>query len=602
MSIREDLELLDQTQQDLELIADEFEDSGIDRRDFVFWSLVTAAASTFGFGARALAQGATAAAGNAAPQAAPPPPLGNGEAVSWTFQPYPGGTGALLEKVMHERGAAAFQRATFVVEPWTGKVPTDPTEIAFLPAHRLSALIKARKITSTELTKIYLERIKRLDPTLLCAVTIMEEQALATAAKADADLKAGKYHGPLHGIPYGVKDLFSTKGVRTTWGSKDFENRVIDEDAEVVIRLRDAGAVLIAKLATGLFAQGDQWYRGRTNNPWDIRRGSSGSSAGPASATAAGCVAFGIGTETSGSIVSPSRECGLSALRPTFGRVSRYGGMVLAWSQDRVGPLCRTAEDCAMVFNVIHGSDEKDPGTITMPFHFDHNIKLASLRIGVDAAAPKEFVDKLRELGAQPKELAARPQMGGGGGGGGLGVESAAAFDSYVQWKAKELGIDLATLPEPQGRGGGRGGGGRGDAGNPTGMAALTRWTGGRFPRAFDFVQQQRRRQILITQMAVLLKDFDMYVPSANGYDVGLHAQTGHPCAVLPYKFEPQPAGRGGRGGAPVDTTAPRITYNPQPICAVIAGNLYNDDKILSVAHQYQLRTDWHTRHPKLDG
>ena len=395
MSIREDLELLDQTQQDLELIADEFEDSGIDRRDFVFWSLVTAAASTFGFGARALAQGATTAAGNAAPQA-PPPSLGNGEAVSWTFQPYPGGTGALLEKVIHERGAAAFQRATFVVEPWTGKVPTDPTEIAFLPAHRLSALIKARKITSTELTKIYLERIKRLDPTLLCAVTIMEEQALAEAAKADADLKAGKYHGPLHGIPYGVKDLFSTKGVRTTWGSKDFENRVIDDDAEVVIRLRDAGAVLVAKLATGLFAQGDQWYRGRTNNPWDIRRGSSGSSAGPSSATAAGCVAFGIGTETSGSIVSPARECGLSALRPTFGRVSRYGGMVLAWSQDRVGPLCRTAEDCAMVFNVIHGSDEKDPGTITMPFHFDHNIKLASMRIGVDAAAPKEFVDKLR--------------------------------------------------------------------------------------------------------------------------------------------------------------------------------------------------------------
>ena len=629
MSIREDLELLDQTQQDLELIADEFEDSGIDRRDFVFWSLVTAAASTFGFGARALAQGATTAPGNAAPQAAPPPPLGNGEAVSWTFQPYPGGTGALLEKVMHERGAAAFQRATFVVEPWTGKVPTDPTEIAFLPAHRLSALIKARKITSTELTKIYLERIKRLDPTLLCAVTIMEEQALAEAAKADADLKAGKYHGPLHGIPYGVKDLFSTRGVRTTWGSKDFENRVIDDDAEVVIRLRNAGAVLIAKLATGLFAQGDQWYRGRTNNPWDIRRGSSGSSAGPASATAAGCVAFGIGTETSGSIVSPARECGLSALRPTFGRVSRYGGMVLAWSQDRVGPLCRTAEDCAMVFNVIHGSDEKDPGTITMPFHFDHNIKLASLRIGVDTAAPKEFVDKLRELGAQPKEIAARPQMGGAGGGG-LGVESAAAFDSYVQWKAKELGIDLATLPEPQGRGGGRGrgapgdsitlagrgggadsvaggrrgggGGGRGDAGNPTGMAALNRWTGGRFPRAFEFVQQQRRRQVLITQMAVLLKDFDMYVPGANGYDVGLHAQTGHPCAVLPYKFEPQPAGRGGRGGAPVDTSAPQITYNPQPICAVIAGNLYNDDKILSVAHQYQLHTDWHTRHPKLDG
>jgi len=629
MSVREDLELLDQTETELDQIADAMEEStGIDRRDFVFWSLVTAAASTFGFGSRALAQ--APAAGGQAPQA-PLPPLGNGEPVSWTFQPYPGGTGALMEKLIHERGATAFQRSTFTVAPWTGPVPTAPEEIAFLPAHRLSALIHARKITSTQLTKIYLDRIKRLDPTLLCAVTIMEEQALAEAARADAELKAGKYRGPLHGIPYGVKDLFSTKGVRTTWGSKDFENRIIDDDAEVVVRLRDAGAVLMAKLATGLFASGDQWYRGRTNNPWDIRRGSSGSSAGPSSATAAGCVAFGIGTETSGSIVSPARECGLSALRPTFGRVSRYGGMVLAWSQDRVGPICRTIEDCAMVFNTIHGVDPKDPGTVTTPFHFDPNIKLASMRIGVDANAPKEFVDTLRELGATPKEIGTRPQWQPGGV---AGVEYATAFDSYVQMKAKELGIDLATIPEPQrgaGRGGGGrgasdstagvrgagagggaaadGGGGRGDPGNPTGMAALTRWTGGRFPRAIDFVQQQRRRQILITQMAELLKDFDMYVPGGAGagqWDVGLHAQTGHPCAVVPYKFDSPPAGRGGGGGrGGVDTTAGRaaaeqIVYNQQPICAVLAGNLYNDDKVLSVAHQYQTHTSWHLKHPAL--
>jgi Asp-tRNA(Asn)/Glu-tRNA(Gln) amidotransferase A subunit family amidase len=377
---------------------------------------------------------------------------------------------------------------------------------------------------------------------------------------------------------------------------------VIDEDSEVVVRLRDAGAVLMAKLASGLFAQGDQWYRGRTNNPWDIRRGSSGSSAGPSSATAAGCVAFGIGTETSGSIVSPARECGLSALRPTFGRVSRQGGMVLAWSQDRVGPICRTIEDCAMVFNVIHGADPKDPSTVTTPFHFDHSIKLSSMRIGVDANAPKEFVDKLRELGAVPKEIGPRPQSQGGG----LGVESSAAFDFYVQMKARELGINVDTLPEPQrgagrgaGGGGGGGGGGRGgDPGNPTGIAALTRWTGGRYARGFDFIQAQRRRYVLITQMAELLKDFDMYVPSAQGWDVGLHAQTGHPCAVVQYKFEPQPSGRGGRGG--VDTTAAPVVYNPQPICAVLAGNLYNDDKILSVAHQYQMHTGWHLKHPSL--
>ncbi len=191
-------------------------------------------------------------------------------------------------------------------------------------------MLKARKITSAKLTDIYLTRLKRLNPTLLCAVTIMEDQARAEAAKADAEIAAGKYRGPLHGIPYGVKDLFSTKGVPTTWGAADFEHRIIDEDAEVVVRLREAGAVLIAKLATGLFAQNDQWFRGRTNNPWNLVQGSSGSSAGPASATASGCVAFGIGTETSGSIVSPSIRCGVSALRPTFGSVSRAGGMVLS--------------------------------------------------------------------------------------------------------------------------------------------------------------------------------------------------------------------------------------------------------------------------------
>ncbi len=653
MNYHDELDLLDEAQNDASAAADDMALEGVDRRRFIFMSVVAAAASTFGFGAKVLAQApAGGGRGGGQGQATPPTPLGNGEPVSWTFQPYPYGTGALFEKLIRERGAAAFNRGTFVAEKWTGAVPTSPEDIAFLPAHRLSALIRERRITSTELTKIYLDRIKKYDPTLLCAVTIMETQALAEAAKADAEIKAGKYRGPLHGIPYGIKDLFSTKGTRTTWGSADFENRVIDEDAEMVVRLRDAGAVLIAKLATGLFASGDQWYRGRTNNPWDIRRGSSGSSAGPSSATAAGCVAFGIGTETSGSIVSPSRECGLSALRPTYGRVSRHGGMVLAWSQDRVGPICRTIEDCAMVFSVIHGVDPKDPSTVTTPFQFDRNIKLASVRMGVDAGAPKEFVDTLKELGAVPKEIAARP----GGGGGGLGVESAAAFDSYVQWKAKELGIDLATLPEAPQRGGGaggagggragtpadtgaataagggaagaagaagadpaaaaggggRGGGRGGDPGRPTGMAALTRWTNGRSTRAFDFINSQRRRQILITQMAELLKDFDMYIPG-NGYDVGLHASTGHPAAVVPYKFDsPQGGGGGGRGGgaaagsatgaagaAPAPAPTP-VVYNKQPICAVICGNLYNDDKILSVAHQYQIHTSWHLKHPVL--
>ncbi|RPJ54553.1 MAG: amidase, partial [Acidobacteria bacterium] len=306
-----------------------------------------------------------------APPPPPPVPLGNGEAPALQFQPYPGGTGAMMERLARERGRAAFDRAAFTVEPWRGPVPTSADGIAFLPAHRLAALVKERRITSVRLTEIYLERLKRLNPMLLCAVTILEEQARAGAAKADEEIKAGRYLGPLHGLPYGIKDLFSTKGVPTTWGAADFEHRIIDEDAEVVVRLRDAGAVLLAKLATGLFAQNDQWFRGRTNNPWNLAQGSSGSSAGPASATAAGCVAFSLGTETQGSIVSPSIRCGVSALRPTFGRVSRTGGMTLAWSMDRVGPICRTVEDCAMVFNAIHGVDEKDPSTVMAPFHFD---------------------------------------------------------------------------------------------------------------------------------------------------------------------------------------------------------------------------------------
>jgi Asp-tRNA(Asn)/Glu-tRNA(Gln) amidotransferase A subunit family amidase len=588
---------------------------GVDRRTFVALSLAATAASTFGIGnARAQVAGGVADGRAQAAQQPPPPPvpLGNGEAPALQFQPYPGGTGAFMEKLARERGRAAFDRTVFVVEPWTGAVPASPDEIAFLPAHRLSALLKARKITSQQLTDIYLTRLKRLNPTLLCAVTIMEEQARAEAARADAEIKAGKYRGPLHGLPYGIKDLFSTKGVPTTWGAADFENRIIDEDAEVVVRLREAGAVLIAKLATGLFAQNDQWFRGRTNNPWNIAQGSSGSSAGPTSATIAGCVAFGIGTETQGSIVSPSIRCGASALRPTFGRVSRAGGMVLAWSMDRVGPICRTVEDCAMVFNAIHGVDEKDPSTVMAPFRFDRRIALASLRIGVDPNAPKEVVAMLRELGAKPKEVGPRPTVAGMGGGGALGVEGAAAFDEYVQRKAKETGLDLAALREPIGRGGGGGRGGAEPAApgaapaapgappaapaNPMAPADWNpRFVNGRLTRAFEYVQGQRRRYMLITKWADYMKDLDMFV-GAPSADVGATAQTGHPCVVVPYKFDvPQQQG-GGRGGS----TQPPLKLEPQPICAVIVGNLFADDLILSVAHQLQVHNDVWRKHPAL--
>ncbi|MEO7363645.1 MAG: amidase, partial [Gemmatimonadaceae bacterium] len=550
-----ELDVLDEAEREARQVADTMHfDSDVDRRKFVFFSLATAAATTFGFGAKALSQtagappgGATAAgASGRAPQLqVPPVPLDNMEEMSWTFQPYPGGTGVLLEKTYREKGMAAFNRQPFVwnatspgafhLAPFgTALLPATDEEIAFMPAHKLAAAIKAGKLTSTRLTRIYLDRLKKYNATLMCAVTILEDTGLADAAKADAEIRAGKYRGPLHGIPWGVKDLFAVKGTPTTWGAADFENRVIDEDSEIVVRLREAGAVLIAKLSTGQFAQGGNWFRGSTKNPWNTTQGSSGSSAGPASATAAGCVAFGIGTETDGSIVSPTTTCGLFALRPTFGRVSRYGGMVLSWSQDRVGPITRNAEDAAMVFNVLHGGDAKDPSTLTMPFHFNSNISLASLRIGVRRpngnpnAMFEAFVDKMKSLGAKPFELAAPPTVAGSAGG--IDQESAAAFDAYVQVKAKELNMDLATVMTTYGRGAGRGaggapgaagvpgaavagavaagaagstpsggaptaggagGGGRGGATSGPNSGQLNRWVPGRTMSAFDFINAQ---------------------------------------------------------------------------------------------------------------
>ncbi len=577
--------------------------SEIDRRHFIFASLVTAAAGALGGASALKAQGVTARALSPQTQQPQPPPfpLGNGEAPALQFQPYPGGTGAALERLARERGRAAFDRADFSVPKWSGSVPTSPEDLAYLPAHRLSALLRARKITSLQLTELYLERLARLNGTLNCAVTIMAEQARAEARKADAEIAAGKWRGPLHGLPYGVKDLFSTKGVPTTWGAADFKDRIIDEDAEIVVRLREAGAVLVAKLSTGLFAQNDWWFGGRTNNPWNLSLGSSGSSAGPASATAAGCVAFAIGTETSGSIVSPAIRCGVSALRPTFGRVSRHGGMVLAWSQDRVGPICRTVEDCAMVFNVLHGVDEKDPSTVTTPFHFDRALRLESIRLGVDPNAPKELVATLRAMGLQPREIGARPTVPGMAGGG-LGVEYAAAFDAYVQRKAKETGLDLTALPERPPTPPGAPAATPAPNAPPANPMAPADWNprfvNGRLTRGFEFIQAQRRRYVLISRWGEFMKDLDMFV-AAPSADVGANAQTGHPCVVFPYKFDVPVVQQFGPR-AQVDTTQKGPPLSPQPICATIVGALYQDDRILGVAHQCQLRGDAHTRRPAL--
>ena len=487
--------------------------------------------------------------------------LGNSEPPASHFQAYPGGTGALMEKMWKESDGRSFDRQVIDVPPWEGPVPNSEDAVAFLPVHRLAPLLRARRITSSELTEIYLTRLRRYDPLLRCAVTILDERAREEAAVADREIRAGQWRGPLHGIPYGLKDVFAVKGVPTTWGAAEFASRVIDDDAEVVTRLRAAGAILVAKLAAGRFARSDRWYRGRTKNPWNPREGSSGSSAGPASATAAGCVAFSIGTETQGSIVSPARRCGVSALRPTFGRVSRHGAMVLAWSMDKTGPICRSVVDCALVFGAIHGADEKDPASLTTPFSFTTDPDLVTMRIGFTDDAPESFLQALRDLGATPRPMPDLPV----GDSNALSVESAAAFDFH-------LAPDGVLPPLPAG-------------GSEEEERQASRFRAGREVLALDYLQAQRRRMVLMREMATAMTDFDMFV-SGSGL-TGLTNQTGHPAVVVPYDFGPRDPQAEGQ--------------HPQPLTTTLIGSVFSDDKVLSVAHAFQASSAWHVKRPSLD-
>src|SRR5882724_11435206 len=304
----------------------------------------------------------------------------------------------------HVKSAAAKTRFKFGKhEPVQFKSIDD---LAFATVPQLAELIRAKKVSSVELTKMYLGRLKRYGPKLLCVVTLTEDLAMKQAQDADNDLKRGKYRGPLHGIPWGAKDLFATKGIKTTWGAEPYRDQVIDYDATIVERLREAGAVLVAKLSMGALAQGPKWFGGVTRNPWvpdEDRLGSSGSSAGPASATSAGLVGFSIGTETLGSIVSPSSRCGVTGLRPTYGRISRYGAMGLSWTMDKIGPICRGVEDCAAALSAIYGPDGRDITVGDAPFNWDPQRSLAGMRIGYLKA---EF-----EPTNQPTNEQARQQM-----------------------------------------------------------------------------------------------------------------------------------------------------------------------------------------------
>jgi len=484
-------------------------------------------------------------------------PLDMSHAPALQFQAYPGGTGALMEKLIAERGAAAFERRPIEIEPWSGAVPRSEEELAFLPAHRLGALLRERHISSVDLTNIYLERMRRYNPTLVAAAVIMDGRGREEAQQADAEIRAGQWRGPLHGVPWGVKDLFNTRGANTQWGHADFANQRIEEDSEIVVRLRNAGAVLIAKLTTGEFAQGDRHHLGQTMNPWNTDQGSSGSSAGPGSATAAGLVGFSIGTETQGSITSPAGRNGISALRPTFGRITRHGGMVLSWTMDKPGPMCRSIEDCALVFNAIHGADPKDPATLTTPFQWERRRDMQGVRVGYTVNAegapsiPEPVMATLSQLGAVLRPLPSLPNIATPS----INIEGAAAFDFYITEKLRAVEEDGAEAP-----------------GN--------RFVSGRTPTALDYLQAQRRRLAGMQVWDELLKDFDVWVGGG-----GATNQTGHPAAVLPYMF----------GTAGQDT-------HEQPRTITMFAHVFADDLLLSVAHAYQMTGDWHLRRPSLQG
>jgi Asp-tRNA(Asn)/Glu-tRNA(Gln) amidotransferase A subunit family amidase len=473
------------------------------------------------------------------------------------------------------------------------KRPQNLEELAFAPIANLGYLLKTRQVSSTELTRMYLDRLKRFNPTLNCVVTFTDDLAMKQAAQADQEIAAGKYRGPLHGIPWGCKDIISVPGYPTTWGSDAFKTQVLDVEATVVRLLREAGAVLVAKLTTGELAAGDRWFGGRTNSPWDPRDGSSGSSAGPASATGAGLVAFGVGTETSGSILSPSTACGVTGLRPTFGRVSRYGCMTLSWSQDRIGPLCRTAEDCAIVFQVLAKADEQDLSVIDLPFNWDAALDVRKLSVGYFKpgfeeadrdpewkAADQRVLETLRALGItpQPFDLSSLTTTLVGGSGGVLGAESAASFDEFLR------------------------------SGRTSQLTNKQRANGFRQNRlipAVEYLQAQRARAMLMREFAAVVSWFDVYI--APFMPVRSTGSATSPPPPPPTPAPPQPPSAirdhfqvANVCGYPAVSVPSGFTADGKPTSITFLGRLYNEAQILALARAYQEQAGWHKTNPKL--
>jgi Asp-tRNA(Asn)/Glu-tRNA(Gln) amidotransferase A subunit family amidase len=439
--------------------------------------------------------------------------------------------------------------------------PSSDEALAFLPLTHLSRLVESRRVKPSELTKLYVARLKKYDPQLHCVVTLTEELALRQARQADEEIAAGTYRGPLHGVPFGLKDLLAVRGTKTTWGMSPFKDRVIDADATVYSRLTKAGAILVAKLSTGALAVTAQWFGGITRNPWNTEQDASGSSAGPGSATAAGLVGFSIGTDTGGSIIQPSSRNGVSGLRPTFGRVSRYGAMTLAWTQDTIGPMCRSAEDCALVLDAIHGPDGMDNTVLDVPFNWDASADVTKLRVGyMRAAVEGEGADQIRRnteaalavirsLGVSvvPFELPAVP------------IE-AIDFIRYAETSAAFDDVTRAGVLTQVEQG-------------PEKSRRPDELRSGYFIPAVEFIQANRFRMRVMAQVDRALGDLDLFI----GSNQALTNRTGHPVISVPNGF-----------------------FQGSPTALHLTGKLFGDQEILMLAHAFQAKTDFHRQHPKL--
>ena len=457
--------------------------------------------------------------------------------------------------------------------PWkldnTVQLPTNKNDLAFYTLEQLASLIKNKKISSLALTQFFIDRIKKWGDTLQCVISIQEDIAYAEAKKADAELAQGKYRGLLHGIPYGLKDLFAVKGTKTTWGAAPYQNQIIEEDAFVYTKLRDAGAVLVAKFTLGALAMGDYWYGGRTKNPWNLNYGSSGSSAGSTSATVAGLVPFAIGTETWGSIVSPSTTCGATGLRPTFGSISRSGAMALSYSLDKVGPICRSAADAAIVFNYIHGTDGKDGSAVNMPFNYTPNKDIKKLKIGyaknyfdkIKDTSRNEFkvLEEFKKLGVQliPVNFPDSGVYNFNIMDVVIGVECAAQFDEMTR-----MNIDDALTRQT-----------KNDWPNSFRTA--------RFVPAVEYINAQRHRYTLMQKVNEVMQQYDVIIcPSrGDGNQSAITNLTGNPVVCVPTGFDK-------RSNLPTGIS--------------FVGNLYDEATILSIAQAYQKATNWDETHPTL--